>query len=516
MLMAQSRTWTSGFNKPNEINTAAVAGKLQLMQSPTFRHAPMTQGAFFRRNSAFGVRSHGSLTVGASGTKRSQSASQLDIAEVRALGGDAPVKGDATDTNLAAKGTHEALLQRIKSRAARLEAEKNRDFLAKYKDNMFAADESAAQDAHLDAVLKAIEKRETELKQRSEDLQVEAREAERKLEFTNSMDLGRASETELQALNAFERSQRRIQEDKKEEEYQKQRDEAQATYAKVNRRLQSELIELRDYKVLLREYRRIRLEKLSETLGKVQDGRRLRNCVRVMIRNGAQRILARLETANLPLEPWMREVLVNCCHVEIRLEDAESRLLVLRREALHPVKGDVQAMMSQTKAERFDKLCTRTWEMRQQRLGIVNSGEQLGEGGVTHAAEWDPSGTNAQGDDSPTTMQAPPEFVCTASSASIDFMASSSKLADVPEKVNRDMRAAEEEISSLRRLLADMRHNAAAVICNQIRQAHRSSGVNKQAMAWGQLMLSLLVSEDFAKSTMKDLQKLAPTATLTQ
>ena len=40
-----------------------------------------------------------------------------------------------------------------------------------------------------------------------------------------------------------------------------------------------------------------------------------------MIRNGAQRILQRLETAKLPLEPWMREVLLNCCYVEIRIED---------------------------------------------------------------------------------------------------------------------------------------------------------------------------------------------------
>lgn len=40
--------------------------------------------------------------------------------------------------------------------------------------------------------------------------------------------------------------------DKREEEYQKQRDEVQALFAKVHRRLQSELIELRDYKASLK------------------------------------------------------------------------------------------------------------------------------------------------------------------------------------------------------------------------------------------------------------------------
>merc|ERR1719263_2374550 len=146
------------------------------------------------------------------------------------------------------------------------------------------------------------------------------------------------NEGELQALNAFERSQRRIQEDKREEELQK----------------------LRDYKVLLVEFRRLRLEKLQETLGRVQDGRRLRACVREMVRHGAQRILNRLEQASVPLETWMREVLVNSCHLELRIEDADNKLLKLRRQALGPVKDEIKDMVNSSKDSRFEALCART------------------------------------------------------------------------------------------------------------------------------------------------------------
>eukprot|EP00439_Symbiodinium_sp_Y106_P057646 s271_g8.t1 len=398
-----------------------------------------------------------------------------------------------------------AILFRLKSRAARLEAEKHRDFIQNYWTNMYADDDSTIQDAHLDALLVSLEKRGGELKMRSEELQLEAKEAERKLEYVNALNLGRATDLELQAMNAFERSQRRIQEDKREEEYQKQRDEVQALFAKVHRRLQSELIELRDYKVLLREYRRVRLEKLSETLGKVQDGRRLRHCVRVMIRNGAQRILQRLESANLPLEPWMREVLLNCCYVEIRIEDAETQLLSLRREALKPVREDVQQMMDKTKAERFEDLFVRTLELRQQKLSTTASSEQEEK-----------------------TMQMEPESACGDSVApsniggesTSDFGSDMQRTKEkdntpaVPiEKVRADVRALEGEITSLRRLLGDMRANAAAVICNHLRQAEKSAGRNwspKEAAAWGHRMLSLLVSEDFATTTMKELLKLSP------
>jgi len=210
-------------------------------------------------------------------------------------------------------------MTRLRSREARAKAEANRDFLAQYRHVM-----DTKADERLDKLLKATAARADELKKKSEELQIEAADADRKLERANAQSVTQANELELQAMNAFERSQRRIQEDKREEELQKLRDEAQANYVRVQRRLQNELIELRDYQVLLTQFRRLRLEKLQETLSRVNDGRRLRSCVREMIRHGAQRILGRLETAALPLDTWMREVLVNSCHLELKIEDAEA------------------------------------------------------------------------------------------------------------------------------------------------------------------------------------------------
>eukprot|EP00913_Durusdinium_trenchii_P002843 g2631.t1 len=164
------------------------------------------------------------------------------------------MKGDG-HSDLPPKNSHEALLIRLKSRAARLEAEKHRaldqrrrDFIHSYWQSMYADDDSTLSDAHLDSLLTGLEKKSEELKLRSEDLcgtaspavpvlltsdrpsstrrtfgrceengskelQLEAKEAERRLEHVNSLHLGRASDLELQAMNAFERSQRRIQED---------------------------------------------------------------------------------------------------------------------------------------------------------------------------------------------------------------------------------------------------------------------------------------------------------------
>lgn len=348
-------------------------------------------------------------------------------------------------------------------------------------------------------------------------MQLDVGEAERKLEKVNTLHAGRASESELQALNAFERSQKRIEEDKREEDLQKQNEEVQANYAKVHRRMQNELIELRDYKVLLREYRRVRLEKLHETLHHSTDGRRLRACVREMIRHGAQRILQKMEGANLPLDPWMNEVLVNCCHVEIRIEEAEEKLLLIRRQALKPVKQDVEAMLSRSKQERFELLCQRAWPGRHGSVG----GDKMSASCPSLFVEGDGSGgsKDSGGLDSTLkgmarTMQA---MQAEGRGASPSRCSTAPAGARTEDTVLEEMRAAEANIQSLRRLLNDMRHNAAAVVCNQIRQVEKSGGreAGKRAAEWGSQMLAMLVSEDFAKATMKELQKSAPTAKLT-
>merc|ERR1712232_106159 len=123
--------------------------------------------------------------------------------------------------------------------------------------------------------------------------------------------------------------------------------------------------------------RRARLEKLQDNLAKVTDGRKLRSIVREMIRQGGQRVLHRLESTPIPLEPWMCEVLVNCCHLEIRLEEAEKRLRPLQRRALQPLKDEVKKMTNMPKEKRFDRLCTWTWDSIKDNQGPPDKGNPI-------------------------------------------------------------------------------------------------------------------------------------------
>merc|ERR1712232_1228531 len=157
-------------------------------------------------------------------------------------------------------------------------------------------------------------------------------ELERKLQLLNEQqEKMQCSEQKLQSMSSFERSQRRILEDKMEEAIGQQRAEVQGNLQKTQRQLQSELVLLRDYKVLLREFRKIRLDKLQETMAADKSGRKIRHCVRMMIRHGANRILAKLEAIGPNMEPWMRQALVNMAHLENQLEDHERKLLFLRQ-----------------------------------------------------------------------------------------------------------------------------------------------------------------------------------------
>jgi len=487
-------------------NAAAAGGKLQLMQSPTWQRVPLSDNAF----GLGGARSPGNLSrklaKTAGGTqRRSASAGSIEVAEVRALCKDEPHSEGEPST----QSDHGNLMQRLKSREARGKGESNRDFLAAYR---AASVPPVASDNRLDELIRNTAQRADELRVRSDELQVETADAERRLERANLQNVQRAAESELTALNPFERSQRRIQEDKREEELQRQRDEAQANYLKVHRRLQSELIELRDFKVLLREFRRLRLEKLQEALGRVRDGRKLRACVREMIRHGAQRILQRLETFNVPLEPWMREVLVNSCHLELRIENAEGKLLDLRRQALSAVKGDIQGMLTQTKQERFETLCARTWDNR-----LLGRDDASARRPTTQASSGEGPPRRACSFDLPAAGGAGSEEdgggVSLAGTNDSRQSAGGTKFAmRISENAAAEMHAVEADIAAVRRLLVDMRHNAASVICHRIREAEKSGGREsaREASEWGWRMLTLLVSEDFAKAAMKEFHKSAP------
>merc|ERR1712203_989735 len=106
-------------------------------------------------------------------------------------------------------------------------------------------------------------------------------------------------------------------------------------------------------------------------------------------------------------------------------------------------------MKEQSKQERFEKLYTRTWENRLQTLHNDShprrSSDLAGTENAVDGHHPGDTGTN--------------------------FATMGTGTRTVREDVAFEMRAAENEIAALRRLLADMRHNAAAVICNKIRQA---------------------------------------------
>merc|ERR1712216_579878 len=235
----------------------------------------------------------------------------------------------------------------------------------------------------------------------------------------------RTAEIEMSNKTNFDRSQIRIREEKREDELQRQREEANANYQKMHRRLQTELIEQRDYKVFLQELRQVRLERLYDTMAQCQDGRQLRLCMREMIKHGAQRILRRLENTPLPLEAWMREALVNGCHLEMRGDAIEKKLLDARRRALKSLPGDVNTMFSQSCQDRVDGL-----RQRVQAWGDTSGfAEERGGRGILERR-----GARSKGN----TTLGPSEILAS------------------------EILSMETELSSIRRLQTDMRQNAAA------------------------------------------------------
>eukprot|EP00927_Polykrikos_kofoidii_P074719 TRINITY_DN70749_c0_g1_i1.p1 TRINITY_DN70749_c0_g1~~TRINITY_DN70749_c0_g1_i1.p1 ORF type:complete len:626 (-),score=115.09 TRINITY_DN70749_c0_g1_i1:83-1960(-) len=466
----------------------------------------------------------------------------------------------------APEDAHETLIGRLKSLKARQEAESLRHFAESYRNTWLEDKES---DARLDRQLKATEKKAEELKLTSEKLREEVFEAERNCErCSNAAKTRRGnSSVNLQAMSTFERSQYLIQKDKREEELKIQADEAREELSRLHRKLQSLQSDHRDYKVLLGEYRRVKLEKLQQTLGRVTDGRKLRSIVREMIRQGAQKLLQRLEATVISLEPWMCEVLVNCCHLEIRMEDVEERLRPLRQEALHLVHSQVERMVQQPMDRRFDMLCAWTWDslhdfpeeanpwrrpqppprsassMQRSRptmkvnrerdfhaqllLKQMRESRSLGEElGAAKEEEQGLPTTPSLCDESQSCVEANSPSAGGNSTESPQAKATKTSWPNVENSETLrhredfaadkpEVRTAEAELLALRRLLEDTRMNAASTICNRIQQSekgnlqvsdeHRMG--ESSAMAWGKQVLTLLVSEDFAKDATKQLRK---------
>lgn len=412
-----------------------------------------------------------------------------------------------------------------------MEVESHRHFLEVYRTPDGSTPKS---DAKFNTLIAHLARRADELEESTRRLRTEEAELNWKVERMLLQSVRRAPEEELLHMSAVERQMVRVDEDKREEELKRQRDESQAAYARVHRKLASELSEMRDYRVYLQSCRQLRLEKLQESLSVTGDGRKLRAVVREMIRHGAQKVLQRLEQAAKWLEPWMCEVLANSCHLEIRIEDADVRLVHLRRQMLQPFQSDLRSLNESSKRERLAALTSplspqeRSCEVGSSRVAAVAGAfesQNLADtrGPSPHMARKAPSSSSAalpvlnEDRDSSFSSCAPvavsPKDLPTASLRE----ASQNKEHDtshhgvrelVPQDVAGKIEAAVAEMDSLRRLLYDMRHNAAAAVCHRVRSADRGAGgVCRQTREWGTSVLTVLVSEEFARDTMKAMQK---------
>eukprot|EP00927_Polykrikos_kofoidii_P066753 TRINITY_DN62319_c0_g1_i1.p1 TRINITY_DN62319_c0_g1~~TRINITY_DN62319_c0_g1_i1.p1 ORF type:complete len:571 (+),score=102.63 TRINITY_DN62319_c0_g1_i1:82-1713(+) len=517
---------------------AAWGGKLQL-QSPMLKRAPGSES----RRATFECEEvvvpplsstcpvSALLTSGGGGTAllarpntgpaRNASKGSLrlarEISEVRALAMDEPLN---EENPASGGGPHEMLVMRLKSRTMRTEADTRREFLASYRvSSMTSRVMDAQRDATMDSLIRSTGKRAEALLKSSEDLRVEVFDAERRLELaTARVAKTLNADVDVSALNSFERGQLRIQQDKAEEESQRIKDEAEAAYVKVRRQREAELIELRDCRVFLRELRRIRLDRLQHSLVPDCDGRTLRTCMREMIRHGQQQVMQKLERSGPPLEPWMRSVLVNMCHLELRMEAKNAELSVLRKGAMESHNEGLSAMVSLTKQERYDDLRARTWE------SIRADGSRgflppltEGDGGV------DGSGDGGAGNDCGGSSGSRRASLAkqrsslrkSFSTPSVHSLAAPQQEVDserFPSDVLERIRSVEHDIKVLRKLLTDMRDNVAAVVCNRMRAAEKTRGSKAAAdtIEWGRCVMSLLVSEDFAKSVMKEVYKSTP------
>lgn len=414
-----------------------------------------------------------------------------------------------------AANLHDALVSRLKSGVVRREADSHRRFLESYR----RVDGSTpASDSKLNGIIALMSYRADELEESTGKLRTEDAQLHYRREQLHPKKIRRMPDEDLVNMTAMEKQVVRVTEDKQEEELKRTKDDARAAYLRTHHRLATELSEMRDYRVYLRECRQLRLNKLHEALSIAGDGK-IRAIVREMIRHGAQNVLQRLEQQVKWLEPWMREVLVNSCHIGNRIEDAEGRLGGLRSQELQPFQSGLRSLSESTKQERLAALTSPRSSARipdkpaappvppppkpaepdvaphlRRRNGVRSERAVLQPYVLPildESQEWPAPIAQATGS-------------CEAEPGGGKKDARSRVPGDVAGKIE----AAVKEMDSLRRLLLDMRHNAAAAVCHQIREADRGAGGCCQgAHNWGLSALTVLVSEEFARDTMKAMQK---------
>lgn len=492
------------------------------------------------------------------GGRLGQRSQDSKIDEVRAL-------RHGSDTDVPKDG-HEVLVRRLKSHGPRLEAETTKVFLALCRSSVGSQSpvsfREVPHDARLDDLIAETSARVEKLVKTTDDAQKGILQYERRLEQARRMSVPLTNEAELQRMSLFQRNQHHIEQKKREDDMAGEIEEATATLARLRNQLHQDSIELRDYRLLGQEYAKVRFETLQRLLLRVRNGTSLRACLREMIRldGGGKRLVSRLESTGLPMEPWMREAMVNMCHTEVLLEKHEADLFALRREAVAQKRDDLHAMMSSSRQGRFDQLCAQTWSVAQgpreeasesradrsperneraevhfSSLGYSPAGTLRSEarGEKEHSKSRQKSETRSTSCATLSELGASPRARSTTSAtqaetASPQRAARSSSVLFLPSvrdgavgddcspptcmegkaaHVAPEIRAAEGSAAQLRRLLDDTRQNIAAIICNRMSQAKLQGASETDRHAWAQAVLHLMVSEEFANATLKQLKK---------
>jgi hypothetical protein len=290
----------------------------------------------------------------------------------------------------------------------------------------------------------------------------------------------------------------------------------------VNAKQSNDLIELRDYRLLVQEYKKVRLDKLQSDLAAATDGTTLRAILRDMIRQGGKDLVSRLCATELPLEPWMMQALVNMAHIEAKTEEVEAKLFEVRQAVFAQGKDGMESMMSRSNEARFDLLCAQTWHVA----------EEIRDKASSTSVPWGSSRQKeCSGSTSLPVLSSPKQQLVNSQRpvadirsyekhSALDTLLTASPTAILSER--RDdihttqfgargaTRALEKQVTNLTKMLQDIRQNVAAVVSNRMDQAQRMERLDaKEVNDWGQAVLHLMISDDYANATMKQLKKLA-------
>lgn len=348
-----------------------------------------------------------------------------------------------------------------------------------------------------------------ELQQRTVSLQKEASDAEDHLKTMRNKAVNRMSENKKAALTSFQKMQQRTLEDKMEEDLQRGKDQAQHNYSSSVKRLNHALVESQDFRVIHRELERMKIEKLSDALKYVSEGRLVRSCIRGLIQHGAEKLLLKLDVLPIPLETWMKEVLINMSYLELKIEEAEDKIAELRQTSVGSTKS-AQDLLGQTCEQRVENLKMQNAASSHQEALTRKRNEERGEreGGLgkrdTKFA-WLPGGLHNEPSERNGGADADDKSALSMSNATLLCAPAASRVSHVTMQEMQDYTA---EIKAYSKQINEMKWNVASVTSQNIIRAKRDSREKgRQAERDGIKVLVCLTSEEFAKFSMREMQK---------